>query len=232
MLGPHRSSALLDVALSRARREHGALLEVGYRISLMPGASGPSRRMALDAHELRPASRAIFDKHGEVTGSKVISICCSTRTIPSSVRSCLEHGAQQCPRRAHRADPRRVGGAEHHMERTRADQAGADRRPSPAGLSRMDQAARDAVSRRTARHDAAQRQLLLQPARHIHRARRQHRAHPRCEIFHPAADSERCRRRDSTCSNGRRSCARFRRTAPIAGSSTTAATGRGASPSS
>ena len=67
-------------------------------------------------------------------------------------------------------------------------------------------------------HDAAQRRLLVQPARDFHRARRQHRAAARREIS-PAAALERSRSAArSTISSGWRSCARSRRRPPITGS--------------
>ena len=67
-------------------------------------------------------------------------------------------------------------------------------------------------------HDAAQRGLLVQPARHLRRARRQHGAPARRQISSaPAVDARRSAAR-STISSGWRSCARSRRRPPITGS--------------
>ncbi len=60
-------------------------------------------------------------------------------------------------------------------------------------------------------HDAAQRRLLVHPDRHRHRARRQHRPHPRREVPRASARDRAGRRQPPTTSSGPRSCARSRR---------------------
>ena len=64
-----------------------------------------------------------------------------------------------------------------------------------AAHPRLGPRALGALSRRAAQHDPAQRHLLLQPARHLPRARRQHRAHPRREVLRAAAADRDGRRR-------------------------------------
>ncbi len=65
-----------------------------------------------------------------------------------------------------------------------------------------DPARGDAGARRHARLDAAQRGLQLRPRRHVPRARRQHRAHPRREILPAAAVARLCRHRRSIPASG------------------------------
>ena len=67
-------------------------------------------------------------------------------------------------------------------------------------------------------HHAAQRRLLVLAPRRLHRARRQHRAHPRREISLCCCPTTSASAARSTISNGRRSCARCRRSPPITGS--------------
>ena len=72
------------------------------------------------------------------------------------------------------------------------------------------------------RDDAAQRRLFLPPPRRLSRARRQHRPHPRREVSRAAARRGAASAAASTTSSGPRSCARSRRSPPIAGSITRA----------
>ena len=100
-----------------------------------------------------------------------------------------------------------------------------------AGADRLDPAAHRALPRLAARHDPARRRLFFQPARRFRRARRQHRAHSRREVFHPAPEQPDDRRRGRHLSVGDDPALRLRRTAPT-GTSSTRPTGRGTSPSS
>ena len=76
------------------------------------------------------------------------------------------------------------------------------------GVLRLGQVALAPVPRRDVRHDAARRGVPLHPPRHAHGARRQHRAHPRREIPHPAAVGRRTSAARSTTTSGRRCCTR------------------------
>ena len=106
------------------------------------------------------------------------------------------HRAAQRARPAHRAHPRDVGEPQQRLDRVLGHRCGQARLQRAAAAVRLDQGALGAVPRRAAQHHPAQRHLLLQPARHVPGARRQHRAHPRRQILRAAAAQRDGRRRD------------------------------------
>ena len=232
MLG-RTAESLFWMSRQMERAENMArLAEAGFRISLTPDTGdghGEEWRSTLTSAGVLDSFLA---KHGDGVVRQGDRLHPVRRGQPVLGPLVPEGGAHQCALRAHQDHPRHVGGAELHLAHLR-------RRSSPAeitggaaaGAARLDPRARVALPRRAARHDPARRHLLLQPARRLRRARRQHRAHPRREIFHPAAEQPGDRRRRSTPINGRRSCARSRRTAPT-GTSSTRTTGPGTSPTS
>ena len=77
----------------------------------------------------------------------------------------------------------------------RSYQAAGNHHRAAARAARLDPRARRAFPRRAARHHPPRRRLLLQPARRLRRARRQHGAHPRRQVLHPAAVQPDDRRR-------------------------------------
>ena len=129
--------------------------------------------------------------------------------------------APQRARRAHGAHRRHVGGAQRHLARAAlARESRAAMGERIAAAARVGEAPLAALPRRLRQHHAAQRRLLLHAARHLPRARRQHRAHPRREVPRAAAARARASAARSTTATGSRSCARSRRCAPTTGSTT------------
>ena len=139
---------------------------------------------------------------------------------PNSVRSCLRLGARQCPRRAHRADPRGVGGDQPRLARASATgpaRAAPRRRSTWSRRSRPRPAASKARSARMLR----KRGLLVPASRIGDRARRQHGAAARRQILSAAAARARRSAARSTATSGRRSSTPSRREPPIATSTRT-----------
>ena len=132
------------------------------------------------------------------------------------------HRAQQRPRGAHRAHRRDVGGDQRRLDRAEALRRDADGPADAERLPRPRQGGLPPLRRLGLPDHAAERRLLLSPPRLLSRARRQHRPHPRREVPRAASRAAPMSAAASTISSGPRSCARSRRSPPIAGSITRA----------
>ncbi len=138
------------------------LLEVGYRISLMPGAIEGHRDEWRSTLTSAACEASYFDKHEEIaTQRKSSIICCSTRAILRACKSCLKT-ARNNGRAVRTALTRDVweslNGTWNELAQVKPQ---IDHRRPAAGLPRLDQAARHAVSRRAARHHAARTTLTI-----------------------------------------------------------------------
>ena len=163
---------------------------------------------------LRPAPSPPYPEANEET---VTSFCASPRRQSVLDPQLLRDRAHQCARGAHRAHRGDVGRHQRHLAqaqalRQRPDLARGVACASCAGCSLA------ALRRLGLPHHAAQRRLLVLAARRLSRARRQHRAHPRRQVPSAAAGPHERSAGRSIISNGRRSCARSRRSPPITGS--------------
>ena len=128
------------------------LLEVGYRISLMPRAIDGHRDEWRSTLTSAACETSYFSKHEDDHDGEGDRPSALRRGQPLERALLPRDGAQQWPRGAHRAHPRCVGEPQRHLERVRADQAAEHHRRPAARLPRLDQAARHAVPRRAARH--------------------------------------------------------------------------------
>ena len=99
-------------------------------------------------------------------------------------------GAPQRAGAAHLAHARHVGEPNSAWIEFSNIKSGERHGRRAAAHPRLGAVALGALSRRAAQHDPAQRHVLFQPARHLPRARRQHRAHSRREVLRPAAAIE------------------------------------------
>ena len=210
------------------------LLEVGYRISLMPARGRrPSRRMALDLDECRlREGLPVQDTAGLSTTREVVNHHAVRRG------QSLERQIEPARRRATTARAVRTALTRDLWESlngTWNELARSIRRRSPpialpGFLDWIKQRAmlfRGALLGTLLRYDTY---YFSQLGTFIERADNTARILDVKYYILLPQPSDVGSELDS--SNGRRSCARCRRTAPIAGSITTAATGRGSSPSS
>ena len=205
------------------------LLEVGYRIALLPREGDGQDEEWYSTLRSAGCEKGYLAKYGAYDTRDVVNYMLFDADNPSSVYSSLATARRNA--RAQRTALTRemwesLNSAWIEFSAIDPHEAGLQR---AAAAVRLDQGALGAVPRRAAQHHPAQRHLLLQPARHLPGARRQHRAHPRREILRAAARTARSSAARSTACSGRRSCARSRRTAAIAGSTRTA-TSPGRSP--
>ena len=185
--------------------------------------------MALDAAQRRLRGEAILAKYGAYDTRDVVNFMLFDADNPSSVYSCLAT-ARRNARAQRTALTREMWESLNSawIEFSAMDPATLTSERAAAAV-RLDQGALGAVPRRAAQHHPAQRHVLLQPARHLPGARRQHGAHPRREVLRAAAAQRDWSAARSTACSGRRSCAPSRRTAATAGSTRTA-TSPGGSP--
>ena len=192
-------------ATSSAPRTWRACIEVGYRIALLP-RDGRRPRTRNGARRSRSAgcAQGYFAKHETLNTRDVINF------LLFDARQSLERPllprdrAAQRARPAHGADARDVGEPQQRLDRVLRHQAARRRPPTSCRASaRLDQGALGALPRRAAQHHPAQRHLLLQPARHLPRARRQHGAHPRRQVLRAAAARARWSAAGSTTCSGR-----------------------------
>ena len=172
------------------------LLEVGYRIALLPREGHGQDEEWRSTLRSAGCDKGYLAKYGTYDTARRRQLH-AVRRRQSLERLFLPcHRPPQRPRAAHRHDARDVGEPQQRLARVLGQgchRPGAER---PAAAARLDQGALGAVPRRAAQHDPAQRHVLLQPARHLPGARRQHRAHPRREILRAAAAQRDRRRRD------------------------------------
>ena len=103
--------------------------------------------------------------------------------------------AAQLARDPHGAHGRHVGRGQLDLARCAPAQGGRFRAREHPQAARLGEGALAAFRRRRREHHAAQRRLLVRAPRHLPRARRQHRAHPRREVPCAAAGVRDRRRR-------------------------------------
>ena len=90
MLG-RTASSLYWMSRYVERAENMArLLEVGYRISLMPGAIEGHRDEWRSTLTSAACEHSYTEKHGEIDGAKVIHFLLFDESNSSSVKSCLK----------------------------------------------------------------------------------------------------------------------------------------------
>ena len=165
-------------------------------------ASCCCRAMATATHEewrstLASAgcAQGYFAKHETLNTRDVINYLLFDFSNPSSVKSCL--AAARRNGRAQRTSLTRdmwesLNSAWIEFSNINPSSVTAGELPRILDWVRSRSAA---LSRRAAQHDPAQRHVLLQPARHVPRARRQHGAHSRREVLRAAAADRDGRRR-------------------------------------
>ena len=151
----------------------------------------------------------------------------SARNNPSSIRNCIET-ARENARSVRTALTTEMWEAINGawLELKRFDKT-AMSRGGVRALPRLGEGRLARLRRLGLPDDAAQRRLLVHPARRCDRAGRQHRPHPRRQVPSAAARRPSGSAAASTTSSGRPSCARSRRSPPTTGS-----TGRASSPGS
>ena len=98
------------------------LLEVGYRISLMPGAVEGHRDEWRSTLQSAACDLTYESQHDDITAKDVIHFLIFDEAIRRA-SDLHQHRAQQWPRRAYRDYPRRVGEHQHDLERAGASQA-------------------------------------------------------------------------------------------------------------
>ncbi len=180
------------------------LIEVGYRIALLPreGADASTTNGARPC-AAPAAPRAISPSTRTLNTRDVVNYMLFDADNPSSVYSCLataRHNARAQRTALTREMWESLNSAWISFCDIKSDRIGPNELPRDP---RLGQGPLGAVPRRAAQHDPAQRHLLLQPARHLPRARRQHRAHPRRQILRAAAAHRAGRRRDRQRAVGR-----------------------------
>ena len=195
------------------------LTEVGYRIVLLPreGRIGITRNGARRCRA--PAAPTATSRNTRSCNTRdVVNYMLFDADNPSSVYSCLataRHNARAQRTALTREMWESLNSAWISFCDFKSDRIGPNELPRDP---RLRQGPLGAVPRLAAEHDPAQRHLLFQPARHLPRARRQHRAHPRRQILSCCCRRPNWSAARSTATSGRPSCARSRRTAAIAGS--------------
>ena len=213
----HRQRPLLDEPLHRAGGEHGA---PGRRRPAHGADPQRERRRGMDlGGASAPAPDAAFRRSiREFTAATVSDFLLRDTDNPSSVMSSIET-ARNNARMVRTALTRETWESINEAWMSLKRMLGrADRRARPAEGARRDQARDGADPRLVLRHHAAQRDLRFLAARHLRRARRQHRAHPRREILRAAAVDLLGRLVARQLPVGIDPALGRRRTAPIAGS--------------
>ena len=172
------------------------LLEVGYRIALLPREGDGQDEEWRSTLRSAGCEKGYLAKYGAYDTRNVVNFMLFDADNPSSVYSCLATARRNA--RAQRTALTRemwesLNCAWIEFSAIDPDDARLQR---AAAAARLDQGTLGAVPRRAAQHHPAQRHLLLQPARHVPGARRQHRAHPRREVLRAAAPQRDRRRRD------------------------------------
>ena len=194
---------------------YARLLEAGLRIAMTrSSAASDEWASVLTTAGGRRAYRAKYD---EFRQSQIIDWMLRDRENPSSVLSVVKM-ARDNARLVRTALTREVWEAVNESWMTLKDELAqpvADRDlPDMLDLVRSPERS---GARRDARHAAAQRRVPVRPARHIHRARRQHRADHRRQIFRAAAVHHRRRLQPGQRAVGNDPALMSPRTAPIAG---------------
>ena len=177
------------------------LLDVTYRMSLLPyEAIEPGLAWAEPwAVPLITSGLAtdFYERFPELSAENVLRFMILDASNPSSIYLLPARRARIGARGARRDHVRDVRGPELGVARDARPGLTSASRRWRVRVPRLGEDALAPVPRRDLRHDAARRGLPLHPARHAHRARRQHGAHPRRQVPHPAAvggGRRRCRR--------------------------------------
>ena len=208
------------------------LLEVGYRMALMPSAGEGYRNEWASLVAAAGSSAGFEAKFGEeLPPARRRDLAVLRPREPVERHLVHRDRAAERPRRAHRADHRDVGRAERRLSRAPRHRAAAALGGAAAAALRLDQAAGRAAPRRDRGHAPPERRLRLPQHRLLPRARRQHRAAARRQVLRPAADHRHGRRHRSTPTSGRRCSGRCRPSGPSTGP-TGASTARARSPTS
>ena len=170
------------------------ILDATQRLSALPlayvGTSNEWESAVLTAG----CATAFFKHYDEANEENVTDFLAFSTANSSSIRNCFELARTQCARRAHRADRGDVGRHQRHLARAQALRQRPDLARGILPLPALGAGILAALRRLRLPHHAAQRRLLVLAPRRLHRARRQHRAHPRRQIS-PAAARQRARRR-------------------------------------
>ena len=184
------------------------ILDVTYRMSLMPQDAKLVKQEWFAPLNITGTLFPFSGRYSTVSAHDVLRYMVLDPDNPSSIYSCA---------RAARENARAVRGSItsemwevlnttwlelQRMNESRLDSAGRDR------VLRLGEGPLASVPRRDRRHRAARPGLPLQPAGHLPRARRQHRAHPRREVPRAAAQRGGRGRRGRLLPVGARCCAR------------------------
>ncbi len=189
------------------------LLDVTYRMSLLPyeviePGLAWAEPWAVPLITVGPRHRRTTSAIRQLSAENVLRFMILDAGNPSSIFCCL---------RAARESARAVRGAitsEMYEDLNSAwlEMRGYDydahRERRRLRIPRLGEDALAPVPRRDLRHDAARRGLPLHPPRHAPRARRQHRAHPRRQVPHAAAERPPTSAARSTTTSGARCCGR------------------------
>ena len=173
------------------------LLEVGYRMALMPSAGEGYRNEWASLVAAAGSAQGFAAKFGaEFRQRDVETWLFFDRENPSSVISCIET-ARQNGRAVRTALTTEMWDALNgaYLELREIERRAA-LRGAPAAALRLDQAPGRAAARRDRGHAPAERRLRLPEPRLLPRARRQHRAAARREVLRAAADDRHGRRLD------------------------------------
>ena len=183
----HRRKPVLDVAADRARENMARLAEAGFASRSRPTPATAIARSGTRRWRAPASSDSSSRNTATASFEEAIGFILFDDDNTSSVRSCLK-SARTNARAVRTKITRDMWEAMNSTwlayEAIKPAEITAARLPELLDWIR---AARRAFPRRAARHDPARRRLLLQPARRFRRARRQHGAHPRRQILHPAA---------------------------------------------
>ena len=204
---PHRQRSVLDGPPHRARREHGAparrhLPHVAAALRAIEPGLAWARAWAVPLITSGLAT-AFYERFTDLSAENVLRFM-----ILDSGNAVVDlllpaRGARVCARGARRDHLGDVRGPQLDLARDAQLRLRAHRGQRHLRIPRLGEDALASVPRRHLRHHAARRGLPLHPARHAHRACRQHRAHPRRQVPHPAALRGRRRRRGRLLPVGR-----------------------------
>ena len=163
------------------------LLEAGHRIALTRGGDAASEEWKSVITTLGLRHAVSRRSQSDYTGAHVCDFVLRGKGNPDSVLAMFETRAHQRPAVPHGDHRRSVGSGQRGLDDLARAARAAGARKQPRHCAGGDPPRIHAGARRDARLDAAQRDLQLRPAGHLHRAGRQHRAHPRHEILRAAA---------------------------------------------
>ena len=173
------------------------LLEVGYRMALMPSAGEGYRNEWASARRRRRLVRGLREEvRRDLPPARRRDLAVLRPREPLVGGVGDRDRTPERPRGPHRPHHRDVGRAEWRLPRAARDRAPPALHRSPAAALRLDQAAGGADARRGRGDAPAERRLRLPQHRLLPRAWRQHRAPPRREVLRAAADDGHGRRVD------------------------------------